>query len=142
MAQRTTVALVDDIDGGQADETVSFDLDGVDYTIDLSADHARELRDIMAPYVAVATRTGGRRQTKPKALKPVPSFRAEQPRPSREHQERVRKVREYAKAQGLGVGDKGRIPKHIFELYDHDHQPPPDPAPKRQRRTRTAASRG
>ena len=47
MAQKVQVILVDDIDGGEADETVSFSLDGVSYEIDLSESNATELRDAL-----------------------------------------------------------------------------------------------
>jgi hypothetical protein len=48
MAQKVTVLLVDDLDGGPADETVSFSLDGVSYEIDLSAANATSFRDSLA----------------------------------------------------------------------------------------------
>ena len=60
MAQKVTVLLVDDIDGGSADETVSFSLDGVSYEIDLTAAHAAELRESFATWVGHARKTGGR----------------------------------------------------------------------------------
>ena len=62
MAQRVNVVLVDDIDGTDASETVSFALDGVDYEIDLSDEHAGQLREAVAVYVGHARRTGGRRK--------------------------------------------------------------------------------
>ena len=58
MAQKVTVLLVDDIDGGTADETVSFSLDGVSYEIDLSAKNAGKMRDAFAQYVGQARRVG------------------------------------------------------------------------------------
>ena len=63
MAQRVNVVLVDDIDGSDATETVSFGLDGVDYEIDLSDEHAAELREAVACYIGHARRTGGRRRS-------------------------------------------------------------------------------
>ncbi|MFD1047271.1 Lsr2 family protein, partial [Kibdelosporangium lantanae] len=62
MAQKTVVELVDDLDGGIADETVAFTLDGVEFQIDLSAENAARLRDSLAAYVAHARRIGGRKQ--------------------------------------------------------------------------------
>ena len=56
MASVTKVRLVDDIDGGEADETVAFDLEGKNYQIDLSKTHAAQLREVLAPYVAAARR--------------------------------------------------------------------------------------
>ncbi len=63
MAQRVNVVLVDDIDGSDAEETVSFALDGVDYEIDLSEKHAGELRNALSLYIGHARRTGGRRKS-------------------------------------------------------------------------------
>ncbi len=45
MAQRVEVVLIDDIDGGHADETVSFALDGVTYEIDRQRQECKKLRD-------------------------------------------------------------------------------------------------
>lgn len=60
MASKTVVELVDDLDGGLADETVSFALDGIDYTIDLSTEHASLLREQLASYIGRARKTGDR----------------------------------------------------------------------------------
>ena len=48
MAQKVLVSLVDDLDGSEADETVEFGLDGINYQIDLSTENAEELRDALA----------------------------------------------------------------------------------------------
>lgn len=60
MASKTVVELFDDLDGGPADETVSFALDGVDYEIDLSTAHATALREILGEFVARAHKTPAR----------------------------------------------------------------------------------
>ena len=44
MAQKVQVLLVDDLDGGEATETVAFSLDGNSYEIDLSSENASKLR--------------------------------------------------------------------------------------------------
>ena len=51
MAQKVSIILVDDIDGGEADETVAFALDGSGYEIDLSSATAAKLREALAPYI-------------------------------------------------------------------------------------------
>jgi hypothetical protein len=56
VASKTVVELLDDLDGGRADETVRFALDGVEYEIDLSAPHATALRDVLAVYIGHAHR--------------------------------------------------------------------------------------
>ncbi|HEY3611393.1 MAG TPA: Lsr2 family protein [Pseudonocardiaceae bacterium] len=60
MASKTVVELFDDLDGGRADETVRFALDGVEYEIDLSTKHAAKLRDMLAVYIGHAHRPAGR----------------------------------------------------------------------------------
>ncbi len=60
MASKTVVELLDDLDGGRADETVTFALDGVDYEIDLSAANARALRGVLAEFIAHAHRPAGK----------------------------------------------------------------------------------
>ena len=54
MARETIITLVDDLDGGPADETVVFSLDGATYEIDLSAENASRLRMLIKTYVAAA----------------------------------------------------------------------------------------
>lgn len=61
MAQKVQVLLVDDLDGGEASETVSFSLDGTSYEIDLSADNAGKLRKDFGQYVDHARKGGGGR---------------------------------------------------------------------------------
>ncbi|HUD05488.1 MAG TPA: Lsr2 family protein [Candidatus Saccharimonadales bacterium] len=51
MAQTIVIKLVDDIDGGDADETLEFGLDGKTYEIELSKKNAAALRKALAPYV-------------------------------------------------------------------------------------------
>ena len=63
MAQRIHIVLEDDIDGGEAVETVLFGLDGVGYEIDLSDKNASKLRDVMAKYIAASRRSGLLRPT-------------------------------------------------------------------------------
>src|SRR5450759_4770911 len=64
MAQRVQVMLVDDIDGAEAVETVSFSLDGVSYEIDLTAANAKKLRNDLASWVGHARRSGGRKSSR------------------------------------------------------------------------------
>ncbi|PLW71356.1 hypothetical protein C0036_18285, partial [Streptomyces sp. DJ] len=60
MAQKVQVLLVDDLDGVEADETVTFALDGVTYEIDLTTANADKLRGLLNPYVEKGRKTGGR----------------------------------------------------------------------------------
>ena len=106
MAKKVTITLVDDLDNSlPADETVLFSLDGVNYEIDLSAANAAKLRDALAPYIGHAERIGGRKTT-----------RSAGPRRSN-----VSAVREWARANGFEVNDRGRIPAPVQEAYDKAH---------------------
>lgn len=111
MAQRHIVELVDDLDDGPADETVSFGIDGNYYDIDLSAKNAAKLRDALAAYVAHGRR--GSRST----ARSAPSGRRSG-RGSRTDREQTQAMREWARANGFKVGEKGRIPANIIEAYN------------------------
>lgn len=104
MAQRVQVLLEDDLDGGTADETVQFALDGKAYEIDLKSGNAEKLREALAPYVESARRQSGR----------VSSSR----RVTRIAAEDTGKIREWARANGFEVNDRGRVPANIREAYE------------------------
>jgi hypothetical protein len=113
MAQKVTVLLVDDIDGGTADETVSFSLDGVSYEIDLSAKNAGKMRDAFAQYVGQARRAGGR------SSGGRGSSRGRARRGGGDN--RTAEIREWARSNGHKVNERGRIPATIIEAYDKAH---------------------
>ncbi|WP_298332756.1 Lsr2 family protein [Haloactinopolyspora sp.] len=105
MAQKVQVILLDDLDGGDADETVSFALDGTSYEIDLSTKNANKLRELLAPYVAAARKSTTKRGR----------GRATATRSSRSD---TTAIREWAREQGLKVSDRGRIPSDILAKYE------------------------
>lgn len=107
MAQRVSIVLEDDIDGSDADETVTFALDGTTYEIDLSAKNAAKLRDALAPYIGHARRTAGRRS----------SGRSS----SRSAKRDVADIRAWAKANGYKVSERGRISAEVQAAYDKAH---------------------
>lgn len=115
MAQKVTVTLVDDLDGGTAEETVEFSIDGVTYEIDLSNDNAVKLRDALAGYVAHARRAGGRRRASAAAPKRSGGGRASVDR------EQNAAMREWARKNGYKVSDRGRIPAEVVEAYHKAH---------------------
>lgn len=117
MAQKVTVSLVDDMDGGQADETVDFALDGVSYQIDLSNDNATELREALGNFLSSARRAGGRKKPGPKAG----SSRGTGSGPTSADREQNQAIREWARKRGLKVSDRGRIPADIVDQYHKAH---------------------
>ena len=106
MAQKVQVILVDDLDGGEATETVNFGLDGVSYEIDLSSKNASTLRDALAPYVGAGRRIGGRRRGRGGASGTGAS---------------PAQVREWAREHGWELSDRGRVPADVREAYDAAH---------------------
>lgn len=106
MAQRVVVTLSDDIDGGEAEETVVFGLDGKSYEIDLSTLNAEKLRNALAPYVQAA-RKQNRAAAKQAAV--VPKRTELEPDPAT--------VRAWAQSQGIELAAKGRLPKHVYEAF-------------------------
>lgn len=58
MAKQIQEILIDDLDGGEANETVAFAIDGTSYEIDLSEVNAKKLRDSLSPFVQSARRSG------------------------------------------------------------------------------------
>ncbi len=109
MAQRTMVVLTDDVDGGPADQTVSFALDDVGYTIDLSDGNAAALRDALAVWVAHARKTA-----RPQRLGGSPRRRGE-PRAD------LAAVRSWGKENGFTVSERGRIGADLQQAYDAAH---------------------
>lgn len=108
MAQKVQVVLVDDLDGGKADETVSFALDGVTYEIDLSAENAGQLREAFASWVGHARRVGGR--TRSTGRRATSGGRTSSAQSS--------EIREWARANGFTVNERGRIPAEVKAAYD------------------------
>ncbi len=106
MAQKVNIILVDDIDGSDAVETVSFGLDGTTYEIDLNKKNAAGLRDALSGYVGHARKVtgsrGGRRSSSSRTnMGPT-----------------AREVRDWARSNGHSVPDRGRIPADIREAFD------------------------
>ena len=106
MAQKIQTLFIDDLDGGEAEGTVRFGLDGTEYEIDLSAQNAEALRKALARYVSAARRPPGSPR-----------------RPSRNGRRAsanglsTTEVREWAKAQGIEVKDRGRIPAELVVKF-------------------------
>src|SRR6266496_685845 len=58
MAKQIITLLTDDLDGGEADRTIEFGLDGGNYTIDLSEKNAGKLRKALDPFLTAASKVG------------------------------------------------------------------------------------
>ena len=115
MAQKVQVLLVDDLDGGEAVETLTFALDGIGYEIDLSKDHAQALRDVMAPYLGSARKANGRAAAgATRGRRGAGSQRSGGSTNTAE-------IRQWAKDNGHPVSERGRIPGVVIEAYEKAH---------------------
>ena len=121
MAQKVQVILVDDFDGGEADETISFALDGVSYEIDLSVDNAEKLRESFAGYVASARRVGGRSGGGTRTRRAASSGRAPARATGAEGGGTTAEIREWARGNGFTVNERGRISANVLEAYHAAH---------------------
>jgi hypothetical protein len=110
MAKKTIIQLEDDLDGGEADRSVAFWLNGDHYEIDLNNANADKLAGVLAPYINAARRIGGRagsaRRGRRAAAQPGANTQA---------------IREWAKEQGLRVSDRGRVSEEIQTAYANAH---------------------
>lgn len=109
--------LVDDIDDGDAAETLSFSLDGVNYEIDLSEEHATALRDAFAPWVGHARRVGGRSGGARRSTGSAPRAAKAAAAPERD----TTAVRTWARENGYTVSDRGRISAEVISAFDAAH---------------------
>jgi hypothetical protein len=105
MAQHIQTLFIDDIDGGAAEGTVRFALDGTDYEIDLSGKHSDELRDALRKYVEHARKVGG-------------TTRRPRPRGGRRSSTAdTGAVRAWARENGYHIKDRGRVPADLAAKY-------------------------
>lgn len=104
MAQKMTVALEDDLDGGRADETLRFEFGGTEYEIDLSKKNAAAFRKQIAPYLEHGRKLG-RSQARRGARTTAGRRRSND-------------IRAWAMKQGITVGERGRIPASVVERYE------------------------
>ena len=112
MARRTVVETFDDIDGTLLDtegETISFALDGVEYTIDLTKKNAREFRKKIDYYAEHATRVGGRKR------------RGGAVRSDGSDSPSSKEIRDWAIEAGYDVPARGRLPQTLIDEYAAAH---------------------
>lgn len=101
MARRTHTVVTDDIDGSEGAATINFSFEGVYYEIDLNEENSQKLRDELAGWMKHARRVGGRGRRGT----------------SRRRSDETKRIREWARANGHEVGDRGRIPAVIRQAY-------------------------
>ncbi|MGI5292709.1 histone-like nucleoid-structuring protein Lsr2 [Nonomuraea polychroma] len=111
MAKQIREILIDDLDGGEANETIAFAIDGSSYEIDLSDPNAKNLRDALTPFVQNARRASGGPTRR----------RSAQGRQRAMSREKSSEIRQWAKAHGLPVSERGRIAGTVVQKYEDAH---------------------
>ncbi|WP_101525520.1 MULTISPECIES: Lsr2 family protein [Nocardioides] len=110
MAQKVNIVLVDDIDGSEATETVSFALDGTNYEIDLNDENAAALREALSGYVGHARKSGGGGRKNARRGSAAASGGVS-----------AKDIRAWAREQGHELSERGRVPAEIREAYEAAH---------------------
>lgn len=107
MSQKVQVVLTDDLDGTDIPagkgESIPFALDGKTYEIDLTNKNATALRKALAPYVAAGWPLKTSRGAKVRRVQVGAD---------------VRTIKEWARANGYEVNDRGRVPNHVREAFE------------------------
>lgn len=124
MARETYTRLIDDIDGSEGSETVSFALDGQAYEIDLSDKNAAKLRAALADYTRNGTKIG-------KAAKSATRGGNVRPMPTAQERELRQRQREWLRANGWTVADRGRLSAELLAAYD-SQAPGPNAKPAKK----------
>jgi Lsr2 len=117
MSRQQIIRLVDDLDGGLAEQTVTFGLDGKHYEIDLSGANAEALRAKLGPFLHAARLAPG--SILPKMERSSPGRAA---------------IRRWARANGWPkLADVGSITDEIVTAYYHRGEQPAAPKPRKAR---------
>lgn len=106
MARHVETTLIDDLDGSNAERTVTLGLDGKDYEIDLSSANLARLTDTLGEFLGAARRAGR-----------AASGKAASGGQSAGDREENARIREWARGNGFTIGDRGRIPTSLVESY-------------------------
>jgi hypothetical protein len=108
MAQKTVVVMTDDLTGGDASQTIHFSLDSADYVIDLNDKNAAALRADFEKYIEAGRKhraeAGAARAKRGGVVRPSSAVD-------------TAAVREWARANGHEVSERGRVSKKIIEAF-------------------------
>lgn len=122
MSREYIAVIKDDLNGKTIKEddvhSIRIGWQGKWYTLDLGPDTAEEVMTVMDKYVTAGT-LEGEGIHKPQA---VPSRRG---RPASatstdraDKKEKLTAIREWWRAQGHEIGDRGRIPQNVVDAYE------------------------
>ena len=107
MASKTLVILEDDLDGGEATQTVQLGYQGAQYEVDLSDKNADKLAKALEPFLEAGRRVGGRRRSAARVSASADASPSD--------------IREWAVANGYDVSARGRVSAAVREAYQAAH---------------------
>lgn len=113
MAKQIVETFIDDLDGSAAERTTKFALDGDNYEIDLSGANREALEKVLGPYILKA-----RKVVQPRGVR---AGRGGSRASSALNREKSAEIRQWAKAHGLQVSERGRISAAVVEQYEAAH---------------------
>jgi hypothetical protein len=126
--QKAVVSLIDDLDGSEAEVTVTFGYQGQEYEIDLNNTHAAEMRDKLGRFAAHARRVRAQRA-------------AHAPTRTAASRQYSAEMRAWATEHGFAIKERGRVPVEVVQAYEEarrggaaEPEPPEAPAASRRRR--------
>lgn len=128
MARQLIEQVTDDLDGGKADQTVSFSWEGTSYEIDLSKKNAQAFEKALKPYLSAARKAGSSGGSRSRGRSGRASSRPSSRSSSRKSTSAASKtsrdlgaVRSWAKENGFEVSERGRLSSQILQAYDSAH---------------------
>ncbi|WP_427007210.1 histone-like nucleoid-structuring protein Lsr2 [Pseudarthrobacter sp. H2] len=115
MAKKTFTRIVDDLtnemlEEGQG-ETIEFAFEGSSYSIDLSSKNADDFREAISKYTDVATKNVAR----------LPRAASSSISAPKSNKEELQKIREWAKANGHNISERGRVAQSVQDAYHAAH---------------------
>lgn len=112
----TDVQLIDDIDGSPATTTIEFSMDGKNYIIDLSEQHADEFNKALAPYIEHARRARRAPANKRKSRSSSEAARVKR--------QKNAQIRAWALENGVTVSKRGQLGQDTIAAYEAAHAAP------------------
>ena len=113
MAKTIIEQITDDIDGSANAKTVTFSFDGSEYSIDLSTKNRAALEKALKPYLDHASQQSRRSSRAPRRSRSTSPAKG---------QPDLGAVREWARANGHTVSDRGRVSGVIQAAFDAAHR--------------------
>lgn len=105
MASKTV--LIDDIDGGEAQVTIVFAINGESYQLDLSQTNANRFHKALKPFIDAAA---GLKEAHRNEVDEVAAA-----------VNKRNQIRAWAKKKGYDVAERGKIPKEVLDAFDASH---------------------